>query len=133
MRASGSLVTSTPELMTLTAFIAARTHSGYFLNEQQLAQLVAIDRLCPVLVRLERTRFTCPAQNAQTLMDYAQNAGDHVRDVSLPRSVIEQAKPAATAYPLGRWSKPQVDSSAGDYGGVEDCLGNITSDADPGL
>ena len=54
-----------------------------FLSKEDLAVVAKHARLSPVLVRCGGCRFTCPAQDAQHLMDIIErDAKDYVRDVS---------------------------------------------------
>lgn len=69
-----------------------------FLTEETLPQLIAMDRLCPCLVRLGAGRFTAPAQDVDALIGYAEKAGDYVRDVSIVASVLEEARSALKAH-----------------------------------
>ena len=75
----------------------AITSQHGFITDQQLPELVNIDRLMLVLVRCGNGRFLCPAQDAKHFIgiieEHAQLqkdktgnalAGDHIRDVSLP-------------------------------------------------
>jgi hypothetical protein len=57
-----------------------------FLMEADLKTLAKADRLRQVLVRCGGCRFTCPAQDAEHLIEAVELAGDYVRDVSLPVS-----------------------------------------------
>jgi hypothetical protein len=62
----------------------SNTHMG-FLSREDLAELVKLSRLEPVLVRCGSCRFTAPAQDIQHLIDIiARDKVDYVRDVSLP-------------------------------------------------
>lgn len=60
-----------------------RAHYG-FITKEELARIVEIDRLFPLLVRCGGCRFTAPAQDVEKLIGYVENAGDYVRDVSFP-------------------------------------------------
>ena len=57
-----------------------------FMTVAQLADLATLDRLRQVLVRCGRCRFQCAAQDAEFLKQAISQAGDYVRDVSLPAS-----------------------------------------------
>ncbi len=123
---------------------------GMFLTENQLPDLVALDRLCPVLVRCGGGRFTAPAQDAAHFIALVEAGGDYVRDVSLPVGTKERAAnwvhphcpvtsaamlPASFVTPRLPEEIPlkyQQSFSESNCGGVFD--GNqVTSDADPGL
>lgn len=55
-----------------------------FLSKEDLAIVAKHDRLAQVLVRCGGCRFTCPAQDAQHLMDIIEkDARDYVREVTL--------------------------------------------------
>jgi hypothetical protein len=60
-----------------------KTRQG-FLSTEDLAVVASNDRLAQVLVRCGGCRFTCPAQDAQHLMDIIERDDkDYVRDVTL--------------------------------------------------
>lgn len=62
-----------------------------FLKETDMHGLIALDRLCPVLVRCGCGRFTCPAQDAAHFIKCVEAGGDYVRDVSLPIGTAQRA------------------------------------------
>ena len=78
----------------LQAFIASHP-CGFLGTSSELAddlgKLIAIDRLCPVLVRCGACRFTCAAQYVSHLMHCIGAGGDYVRDVSFPVGSQERA------------------------------------------
>lgn len=135
----------------LQQFIASKPMG--FLTEADMSELIKLDRLCPVLVRLGGGRFTCGAQDCAHLIECVEAGGDYVRDVSFPVGSIERAakwqpksqivralkRPSVVSYideydeggmPDGNQVHVQFNES--DCGGVFD--GNqVTSDADPGL
>lgn len=131
-----------------------------FVTEAELPALIALDRLCPLLVRCGGCRFTAGAQYIAHLVKCIEAGGDYVRDVSFPVGSIE----AAAEWQCYETEKPKVQQrhlipptpehmktqaerfaggrtfdgeesysfSEGDCGGVFD--GNsVSSDADPGL
>jgi len=122
-----------------------------FIKDTDLPELIKLNRLCQVLVRLTRGgRFTCAAQDAAGLIAMVEQCGDFVRDVSvtsgeiehaavwqpeippsLPRHARERLQSAVTKL---RESKPprRPDFDESDCSGVFDGFG-VTSDADPGL
>lgn len=69
-------------MKTLTEF-AAGLEMG-FLTDTTIHELIAIDRLCPVLVRCGNVRFVAGAQYIPDLVAMVEASGDYVRDVSLP-------------------------------------------------
>src|SRR5881392_2872760 len=74
-----------------------------FLSEADIPKLIALDRLCPVLVRCGGCRFTCGAQDVQHLMRCVEAGGDYVRDVSFPVGSVERAakwKPECVVTPV---------------------------------
>lgn len=71
----------------LGRFIEARPFG--FVTEGDMAELIAIDRLCPLLVRCGGVRFTTGAQYLATMIAMVEKAGDYVRDVSIPCGVID--------------------------------------------
>jgi hypothetical protein len=62
-----------------------------FLTEADMPELIALDRLCPVLVRCGACRFTCAAQDCAHLITAIVAAKDYVRDVSFPVGAMERA------------------------------------------
>ena len=56
-----------------------------FVLEDDMPGLVKHARLLPLLVRCGGCRFTAPAQDVAWLIKAVEDAGDYVRDVSLPR------------------------------------------------
>lgn len=131
-----------------------------FIAANQLPDLIALDRLHPVLVRCGGGRFTCGAQDADHFMRCITAGGDYVRDVSVPAGSIERAaawvaassvaksaadwhfdpvrsvpmvrpaKQAPGAWSLNRRAGGHFDET--QCGGVFDGR-QVTSDADPGL
>ena len=70
-----------PRQTNTIAQLKERNHGS--IREQDLPAIIAEDRLCPVLVRTSRCRFTAPAQDVAYLIDLIENApGDYLRDVS---------------------------------------------------
>lgn len=63
-----------------------------FITEKQLPELIALDRLHPVLVRCGGGRFTCGAQDVEHFLKCVAAGGDYVRDVSLPVGSAERAR-----------------------------------------
>lgn len=129
-----------------------------FLRDTNLPELIAIDRLCQVLVRCGGCRFTCAAQDVTHLEACVTAGGDYVRDVSFPVGAWERAagwKPeftdksngityryepsvgvacAVTPQPERRTASQSHAAwfNENDCGGAFD--GNqVISDADPGL
>lgn len=85
------------EIVRKTAPDLARSIEArhYFIKKDEVAALIAIDRLLPVLVRCGNGRFTCPIQdlnhfigiieahyNAATFIP-GRSGSDYVRDVSI--------------------------------------------------
>lgn len=117
-----------------------------FITEAQMPQLIALDRLCPVLVRCGCCRFTCGAQDLAHLTKCIEAGGDYIRDVSLPvgweaRAATWQPEcpvtpgvmlPASFIQPRPANHRLHVTFSECDCGGVYDGH-QVTSDADPGL
>jgi hypothetical protein len=133
-----------------------QSHS--FLRDTDLPALIALDRLCQVLVRCGGCRFTCAAQDVAHLVKCVSAGGDYVRDVSFPVGSFERAASwqpeptytdawtrAAQQQPkfvrieekrinpkTGRIEYPGIFFDESQCGGAFD--GNtVTSDADPGL
>lgn len=134
---------------------------GGFLRDADMPALIALDRLCQVLVRCGGCRFTCAAQDVKHLIACLESGGDYVRDVSFPVGSMERAaswKPEPTqaeiaAFTLAAYGAPakvvgsflqkkgathalrpkySTHFNENDCGGAFD--GNqVTSDADPGL
>lgn len=74
---------------TLQKFIQSKPFG--FLTEADLAELIKLDRLFPVLVRCGGKRFTCAAQDCAEMIKAIEAAGDYVRDVSCPVGSLERA------------------------------------------
>jgi len=138
----------------LQLFIASCGFGG-FVTEKQMPELIAIDRLAPLLVRCGGKRFTCAAQDLASMLAAVVAGGDYVRDVSFPVGSMERAEHwrdegfTVTAklskeipvrdfnLPSGaiKPSRPRSDFNRfdeSDCGGVFDGRG-VVSDADPGL
>lgn len=62
-----------------------------FLMDTDIPELIAIDRLCQVLVRCGGCRFVCSAQDVAHLEKCVVAGGDYVRDVSFPVGAFERA------------------------------------------
>ena len=59
-----------------------------FILENQIEQIVAINRFEQILIRCGNGRFLCPAQDAKHFISIIEKEGsDHIRDVSLPARV----------------------------------------------
>ena len=130
----------------LQQFLAARP--GGFISETDVPEIVAIDRLCPCLVRCGCVRFTCGAQYVKEMIAMVEKSGDYVRDVSVTAQAMERAAewreeprlfaPSPSPKPMskapGARSQPRQADSWGESqcGGVFDGF-QVTSDADSGL
>jgi hypothetical protein len=132
----------------LQTFIASKPCG--FLRDTDMLALIALDRLCPVLVCCGGCRFTCAAQNLAHLEKCITAGGDYVRDVSFPTGSADRAAnwvpeqsftdqtsakegtflPARTRRQPLRREGPAFNES--DCGGAFDGF-TVTSDADPGL
>jgi len=75
----------------LQLFIASCGFGG-FVTEKQMPELIAIDRLAPLLVRCGGKRFTCAAQDLAPMLAAVEAGGDYVRDVSFPVGSMERAE-----------------------------------------
>lgn len=94
-----------------------------FLTHKDLPQLIALDRLQPVLVRCGGARFTCPAQDLETMMRNIEAGGDYVRDVSIPSADYREAVETVRQKDLNPKSgdRPMAHSfDEADCGGVYD-------------
>ena len=135
----------------LQSFIQSKGFGG-FLRDADMPELIALDRLCPVLVRCGGCRFTCAAQDVEHLLKCIEAGGDYCRDVSFPVGSDERAaqwQPECPVTPVAMFPasfvKPrphtphgdairrlEVQFNEADCGGVWDGS-QVTSDADPGL
>ena len=123
---------------------------GFFTDHLDLAKLAALDRLRSVLVRCGNGRFTCAAQDVTHFIGMIEaSKGDYVRDLSLLASdaaFLGHYHSYTDFYhrnPATLFAKEMADrarykndrdmESIPDYGGTLDGLGNVSSDADPGL
>ena len=69
--------------MTTMEEIRARRHG--FVTSQDMAEIVTINRLQPLLVRCGGCRFQAPAQDVARLIRLVEATGEeYVRDVSFP-------------------------------------------------
>ncbi len=65
---------------------------GGFLDSSQLAALVALDRLCPVNVRCDGGRFTCPARDcAHFIALIERGEREHVLSISITKATLAEA------------------------------------------
>jgi hypothetical protein len=83
----------------LQAFISSKPCG--FLKDSDLPALIALDRLCPVLVRCGGCRFTCAAQDVPHLIRCIEAGKDYVRDVSITHDAQQNA---------GQWRPSIVDT-----------------------
>lgn len=128
----------------LEQFYASLQPNHWFMTREDLKQLIRIHRLGLVLMRFGTCRMLAPAQDVTRIIGYVTLAGDHLRDISIPRLEVERAKdwrpepepPLKPTPPIPRApAKPQPrqrDPWDMDFGGVFDGS-QVTSDADPGL
>jgi len=147
MSSQATPITKTPhcklnqqnQMNTLQTFIKSQPYG--FITDKELLKLVAIDRLCQVLVRCGGCRFTCAAQDVAHLETCIKAGGDYVRDVSFPVGSFERAaswQPAPAAYTVETARRALKHASVATTARVvrewncED-LGDGPSDADPGL
>ena len=151
-----------PETARLEAVLRTIKGRDGWLTDETIALLAQTDRLRQVLVRCNGCRFLCAAQDAAHLIALvesgkdAQGHGDYVRDVSMPVSdpihkgnfwtkvtqdpptarmpiglPVAMNKPAQYGSVAGAWRGDRFNEN--DCSGVYDGIGNVTSDADPGL
>jgi hypothetical protein len=124
-----------------------------FITANQMPDLIALDRLHPVLVRCGGGRFTCGAQDVAHFIKCVEAGGDYVRDVCVPAGSIERAAAWVAAPSVAKCVHQAANTkAAGLLGTVPDkvkssrapawdesqCGGvfdgrQVTSDADPGL
>jgi len=122
-------------------------HPGGFVTDADVAELIALDRLCPCLVRCGCVRFTCGAQYLKTMIAMVEANGDYVRDVSVTMQAIERAaqwvpepslvpvvkpSPATSGRSVPRSNRQDTFWDESQCGGVFDGF-QVTSDADSGL
>lgn len=128
----------------LQKFLAARELG--FLKAEDMPELIALDRLFPVLVRCDFCRFECAAQDCAHMIRAVRSIGDYVRDVSAPvgseeraaawqpeppiQPVIATARKAPTIPARLRTLQDLFDENqiGGNFDGFV-----VGSDADPGL
>ncbi len=126
-------------------FLAA--HPGGFITDADMAELIALDRLCPCLVRCGGVRFTCGAQYLKTLIGMVEANGDYVRDVRVTLQAMERAgqwvpesslvpvvkpSPATSGRSVPRSNRHDTLWDESQCGGVFDGF-QVTSVADTGL
>jgi hypothetical protein len=122
-------------------------HPGGFITDADVAELIAVDRLCPCLVRCGGVRFTCGAQYLKTMIGMVEQGGDYVRDVSVTAQAMELAaqwvpepspvpvvkpSPATSGRSVPRSTRHDTLWDESQCGGVFDGF-QVTSDADSGL
>ena len=61
-----------------------------FVTKQDLDILEVEMPNLPLLIRCGRDRYIAQAQDTKTRMDYVEETGDYVRDVSVPAKVLDQ-------------------------------------------
>ena len=138
---------------TFQKFIA--DHPGGFLKDTDMPALIAMHRLCPVVVRCGNCRFVAGAQDVPHLIKCIRAGGDYVRDVSITYDAQQNSaawhyEPTCDARPAQQrpesWSlnRPKLKTAANlraqDYQEGRDwiCTGNFDgntcgTDADSGL
>jgi hypothetical protein len=145
--------------LALAQFITARPFG--FVVAADMDELIALDRLLPVLVRCGGCRFTCPAQDVARIVTAILASGDYVRDIAVSALEVDRAREMcalAHAATKAREARGECDrikrmESAGvisrhetpvstftqtsrfnesDCGGAFDGVG-VVSDADSGL
>lgn len=117
-----------------------------FLTSAEMPELIALDRLFPVLVRCGGCRFTCAAQDCAHLIACIEAGGDYVRDVSFPVGSLERAaswQPEPSREERKELQRlAQMARRAGDNATLRaisgslsgsDCEEEWRGDADPGL
>lgn len=84
----------------LQSFIQRINQQSYgFLRDTDMPELIAVDRLCQVLVRCGGCRFTCAAQDVAHLVKCVEAGGDYVRDVSFPVGAFDGNQVTSDADP----------------------------------
>lgn len=127
-----------------------------FLRDTDIPKLIALDRLCQVLVRCGGCRFTCSAQDVGHLIECVEAGGDYVRDVSFPVGAFERAalyvpeqfrsehpcpelaNCQTTAITMGKGPVRDRNQTLAQWFDENDCGGvfdgnQVISDADSGL
>jgi hypothetical protein len=70
--------------MTVQQVVARIKRNHGFLELEDLRVLAREKRLTPVLLRFGACRCTCPAQDAEHIIDALTAHGDYCRDISIP-------------------------------------------------
>ena len=65
-----------------------------FITHGDMPLLIAHNRLTQCSVRCGRARFTCAAQDVDTMIEAIENAGDYVRDVAVTSRELDAWKQA---------------------------------------
>ena len=60
-----------------------------FVLKQDLDVLKSEMPSLPLLIRCGRERYVAEAQDTEARMDYVEEAGDYVRDVSIPARILD--------------------------------------------
>jgi hypothetical protein len=78
------------------------SNRGGFITDDQMEELIGINRMMLVMVRCGMGRFICPIQDAKHFIDIIErdseanngHQGEHIRDVSLTHNVMVDAEAA---------------------------------------
>jgi len=61
-----------------------------FVTKEDLDNLEVEMPNLPLLIRCGRDRYVAQAQDTKARMDYVEETGDYVRDVSVPAKILDQ-------------------------------------------
>ena len=61
-----------------------------FVTKEDLDTLEVEMPNLPLLIRCGRDRYIAQAQDAKAKMDYVEETGDYIRDVSIPSKMLDQ-------------------------------------------
>jgi len=61
-----------------------------FISKEDLDSLEVEMPNLPLLIRCGRDRYIAQAQDTKARMDYVEETGDYVRDISIPSKILDQ-------------------------------------------
>jgi len=69
--------------------VLSKQQFGFVTKEDLDALEVEMPNL-PLLIRCGRDRYIAQAQDTKARMDYVEETGDYVRDISIPSKILDQ-------------------------------------------
>jgi hypothetical protein len=69
--------------------VLSKSQFGFITKEDLDSLEVEMPNL-PLLIRCGRDRYIAQAQDTKARMDYVEETGDYVRDISIPSKILDQ-------------------------------------------